>query len=207
MELERGLREFQLGHFQQNREFYRELEKGQTPKTLFIGCSDSRVVPNLITTTFPEELFVVRNIANFVPPYDPHRWRCTTAILEYGVQFLEVENILVCGHSDCGGLKALYYPREQLAQFPAVEEWLSLGEELKRRFSHLPEPERKRETELANVVLQLERLKEYPFIAQRVKEGRLRLIGWYYEIGTGRVLSYNWERGEFEELKGEQEGE
>ncbi|MEO1942125.1 MAG: carbonic anhydrase [Campylobacterales bacterium] len=157
------------------------MEKGQAPKILFIGYSDSWVIPNLITTKLPgglvEELSVSRNIANSVPPYNPRRCRYTIAILKDRVQFLEVDNILlVYGHSNYRGLRTLYYPREKLAQFPGVEEWLLQGEELKRRFSHLSELERKRETELANL-LQLERLRGYPFIKKRVEEGRLNLIG------------------------------
>ncbi|MRJ06199.1 MAG: carbonic anhydrase, partial [Epsilonproteobacteria bacterium] len=174
-----------------------KLESGQAPKTLFIGCSDSRVVPNLITSTLPGDLFVIRNIANMVPPYSTEKWECAISVLEYGVKYLEVENIVVCGHSDCGGLKALFYPPEKLEEFPAVTRWLQLGTNLKEKYKGiLDEKERKEVVEKANVVEQLERLMGYPYIRERVEKGKLRLLGWYYKIGTGEVLEYregNWE--------------
>jgi carbonic anhydrase len=191
MELAQGVEQFQEGAFQKNRGLFEKLESGQAPKTLFIGCSDSRVVPNLITSTLPGELFVIRNIANMVPPYSTEKWECAISVLEYGVEYLEVENIVVCGHSDCGGLKALFYPPEQLEKFPAVSRWLQLGEGLKEKYKGiLDEKKRKEVVEKANVVIQLERLMEYPYIRKRVESGKLKLLGWYYKIGTGEVLEY-----------------
>ena len=118
-----GLVKFRKEDFEKEKEFFIGLKDGQKPHTFYIGCSDSRVVPNLITKTVPGEIFVVRNIANIVPPFNKNdgTLKCTAAILEYAVKYLEVENIVVCGHSNCEGLKALFYPEEKLKTLPFVD--------------------------------------------------------------------------------------
>ena len=196
-----GIVEFRREDFEKNKELFQELKDNQHPHTFYIGCSDSRIVPNLITKTFPGEVFVVRNIANIVPPFDKNdgTLKCTAAILEYAVKYLEVKNIVICGHSDCGGLKALFYPKEKLKQLPFVSHWLSLVEDLKEEVSHVEDIKRKRwKIEQLNVVRQIKNLFTYPFVKEAYKAGKLKVYGWYYIIETGEVYSYNKETKEFE---------
>jgi carbonic anhydrase len=150
----------------------------------------------------PGELFVVRNIANMVPPYDQNSYsfRCTASIIEYAVKMLEVENIVVCGHSNCGGCKALFYPEEKLNQMPFVKEWLTLGYEIRDRVlaKNLDPAQREFQTEQLNIVKQLENLLTYPFVQSKVESGELKIIGWYYVIETGDVFNYNFNNHKFE---------
>jgi len=106
-----GAIKFKQDFFEKHKDIFKEIAEKQSPHTLYIGCSDSRVIPNLITKTLPGELFVIRNIANMVPPYrhTNENFKCTASIIEYSINQLKVENIVVCGHSNCGGCKALYY--------------------------------------------------------------------------------------------------
>jgi len=196
-----GIVRFRKEDFERDKEFFQGLKEGQKPHTFYIGCSDSRVVPNLITKTLPGELFVVRNIANVVPPADKNEGtlKCTASILEYAVNYLEVKNIVVCGHSNCGGLKALFYPEEKLNKLPFVKNWLKLIEDLKEKVDHI-EDEKLREWEIEqlNVVKQLQNLLTYDFVREKVEKNLLNLYGWYYIIESGEVFSYNFETKEFE---------
>ncbi len=197
---------FKKEDFEAHRELFKEIGRGQKPHTLFIGCSDSRVVPNLITKALPGELFVVRNIANLVPPYrDRADYFATSSAIEYAVLVLEVDNILVCGHSNCGGCNALYYPKEKLNKTPAVKKWLELAKDVKEEVEMLgfdKDPaEREWITEQINVVKQLENLKTYPFVKERIDSGKLHLIGWHYIIETGEVFNYNEETSSFELIR------
>ena len=196
-----GIVKFRKEDFERDKEFFQGLKEGQKPHTFYVGCSDSRVVPNLITKTLPGELFVVRNIANVVPPANKNdgTLKCTAAILEYAVKYLEVKNIVVCGHSNCGGLKALFYPKEKLEKLPLVKSWLELIEDLKEKVKDI-EDEKLREWEIEqlNVVRQLQNLLTYDFVKEKVEEGRLKLFGWYYIIESGEVYNYNFETKEFE---------
>jgi carbonic anhydrase len=196
-----GVLNFQNEDFETHKDLFEELKEGQKPHTFYIGCSDSRIVPNLITKTMPGEVFVVRNIANIVPPYEVNdgTYKCTASILEYAVKYLEVDNILVCGHSNCGGLKALFYPEEKLGKLPFVKKWLELIDDVKEAVIHIKDHKlREWEVEQLNVIKQLDNLMSYPFVEERVQSGKLNLIGWYYIIETGEVYNYNKEKNEFE---------
>ncbi len=197
----KGVLNFQKDDFESHKILFEELKEGQKPHTFYIGCSDSRIVPNLITQTMPGEVFVVRNIANIVPPYEINdgTYKCTASILEYAVKYLEVENILVCGHSNCGGLKALFYPPEKLAKLPLVKKWLEIIKDVKESVFDIEDPKlREWEVEQLNVIKQLDNLMTYPFVKERVENGKLKLMGWYYIIETGEVYNYNKEKNEFE---------
>ena len=202
----KGVVKFQEEDFESHRELFKKIGRMQKPHTLFIGCSDSRVVPSLITKTLPGELFVVRNIANIVPPYRESKdYFATSSAIEYAVMVLEVKNILVCGHSNCGGCNALYYPKEKLEKTPLVAKWLELAKDVKEEvismgFSKDPEA-REWLTEQLNVVKQLQNLLTYPFVRKRVEEGKLELIGWHYIIETGEVFNFNDKKGYFELIK------
>ena len=197
-----GVVRFRNEDFVEHQKLFSELGDNQDPHTLFIGCSDSRLVPNLITNTLPGELFVVRNIANFVPPYRVSaEFAATTAAIEYAVVVLNVENIVVCGHSNCGGCSALYLPEEKLSKIPNVKKWLELAAPIKKQvLEELKDDDEKIRnwhTELLNVVEQLKHLLTYPFIKERYEKGELKLYGWYYVIESGDVYDYNFESKEF----------
>ena len=197
-----GVIKFKNDFFEAHKDIFENLSSSQNPHTLYIGCSDSRIVPNLITKTMPGELFVVRNIANMVPPYNENSYsfRCTASIIEYAVNVLEVENIIICGHSNCGGCKALYYSEEKLKNLPNVKQWLKLGETIKERVlvKNLSVEEREFQTEQLNIVQQLENILTYPFVKERFKNKQLNLYGWYYVIEKGDVFNYNFDTREFE---------
>ncbi len=201
-----GVVRFKNDEFKEHKELFRKLEDNQSPHTLFIGCADSRVVPNLITDTLPGELFVVRNIANIVPSYRvSNDFAATTAAIEYAVEVLNVENILVCGHSNCGGCSALYLPDSSFKDIPNVKKWLELCEPVKRQilkeFADDDDDIRNWHTEQLNIVEQMKHLLTYPFIRERFAAGRIKILGWYYVIATGDVYSYNLETEQFELIK------
>jgi len=180
-----GLKRFRREYFQRFREHYEKLvSEGQHPSTLFIGCSDSRIVPTLLTDSAPGELFIVRNMGNFIPPFEPDAgYHGTSAAIEFAVLSLAVRDIVVCGHSHCGAIQALYTPPNPAT--PHISRWLDLA-----RAAMLPEvpaQEALRRTEKRSVVLQLERLIGYPMVRDRVDEGNLCLHGWYYVIEEGTV--------------------
>ena len=208
------LRRFHSDYFPLHQQRFQDLVAGgQHPKTLFIGCSDSRVVPYLLTGTGPGELFIVRNVGAFIPPYDGHltdphapdrpphsdsarQWaglHGTTAAIEFAVLSLRVERIIVCGHSHCGAIQAAYegVPEEAVA----LQAWLRLASEalLPVRSS----PEALRRTEQRVVVLQLERLMGYPMVRREVEKGALTLHGWHYVIEDGEVHVFDVQQGSF----------
>ena len=190
-----GLRRFRTEHFPRFREHYRRLvEEGQKPSTLFIGCSDSRVVPDLLTGSQPGELFIVRNAGNFVPPFEPDAgYHGTSAAIEFAVVVLGVTNIVVCGHSHCGAIRALYDPPSAVT--PHITKWLELGRDAMID-AELSEPMLRR-TEQRSIALQLERLMTFPMVRDRVEAGTLSLHGWYYVIEDGQVLILDVESARF----------
>jgi len=199
----KGAMQFRETTFEKRKELFKQLTKEQKPHTLFIGCSDSRVVPGLITKSLPGELFVVRNIANIVPHYRISAdYAATTSAIEYAVNALEVENIVVCGHSNCGGCAALYYQEQELAQLPNVAHWLDQIQNVKndviRKHPDADEAHREWITEQVNIVYQMASLLTYPYVRKKYDEGKIKLYGWYYMIGTGEVYNFNIDTGEFE---------
>lgn len=201
-----GVTKFKNEEYLEHQKLFSELGGSQDPHTLFIGCSDSRVVPNLITSALPGELFVVRNIANLVPNYRiSAEFAATTAAIEYAVVVLNVENIVVCGHSNCGGCSALFLPEEKLNKIPNVKKWLQLAAPIKERIDkehkNSDEATRNKQAELLNVVEQLKHLLSYPFIKDRYDRGEIKLYGWYYVIETGDVYDYDIESKEFKLIK------
>ncbi|WP_457597286.1 carbonic anhydrase [Hydrogenimonas sp.] len=207
-----GVEAFQAIHFKKHEEEFRELvEKGQSPKALFIGCSDSRVLPNLITNTGPGDLFVMRNVGNFVPPFKPDNdFHATAAAIEYAAFNLRVEEIIVCGHSDCGACKALYEDHSAYAdEIPHTIKWLELGMDAKAlALRSVGEGDKKalqEATEKFSVLYQLKNLLTYPNVKRRVEEGSLFLHGWWYDIASGKVEYYDPETKTFLPLISEEE--
>ncbi|GAA1198546.1 carbonic anhydrase [Streptomyces hebeiensis] len=176
---------------------YRKLADGQFPEALFVACSDSRVIPALITGARPGEVFEIRNAGNIVPPHRPDQACGEGATVEYAVEVLNVQDIVVCGHSHCGAMGALA-SHQDLSALPGVGAWLDVA---RPRLASVLEREptgpaatssegwKELVTELTqlNVRAQLAALREYPAVRRRLDEGRLRLHGWYYEVHTGRV--------------------
>ncbi|MEO7401379.1 MAG: carbonic anhydrase [Polaromonas sp.] len=189
------LRGFKSDYFPLNQQRFQDLvAQGQHPKTLFIGCSDSRLVPYLLTGTGPGELFIVRNVGAFIPPYGgSHGLHGTTAAIEFAVLNLHVERIVVCGHSQCGGIRAAYegVPEEAVA----LKAWLKLAREALLPVQ--PGPEALRRTEQRSVVLQLERLMEYPMVRRAVEGGTLTLHGWHHVIEDGETYIFDAQQGGF----------
>ena len=194
-ELLRRLARFEKHSFPRYEKMYRRLvAEGQSPKTLFIGCSDSRIVPHALMDCGPGDLFIARNVGNLIPPWDMSSgFHGTAAAIEFAVLQLQVKNIIVCGHSHCGAIRGLY--EEPPAEATHLRAWLDLA-----RGAVLQEPESAevlRRVEQRSIVLQLERLMSYPMVARRVEAGELFLYGWYYVIEDGQVLSLDTESGRF----------
>jgi carbonic anhydrase len=182
--LERGVQRFRERVYRGNRRFFQELEEGQRPHTLFITCSDSRVDPTLLTDSRPGELFIVRNIANIVPPYRrTEEYVSTTAAIEYALLALRVSSIVVCGHSNCGGCAALLGDPEVLASMPHTARWLELARDVAFPRPGMSAPSLERE----NVLRQTDRLLGYPTVRERLTDGDLDIHAWYYSIGRGAV--------------------
>ncbi|OXS32386.1 carbonic anhydrase [Streptomyces sp. XY006] len=166
---------------------FRKLAEGQYPEVLFITCSDSRVIPALITGARPGEIFELRNAGNIVPPCGRPAASGEAATLEYALEVLGVQDIVVCGHSHCGAMGALK-SGDDLSALPGVDAWLRIARpELASVLESAPDDPSLPEVSQGNVVNQLAALRTYPVVRQRLDAGRLRLHGWYYEVDTGFV--------------------
>ena len=197
--LVKGIHSFQRGFFASHRELFKQLaEAGQQPETLFITCSDSRVDPNLITNSQPGELFIVRNVGNVVPTRDLPGG--TAAAIQYAVEVLKVQNIILCGHTQCGALKAILDP-ESVTHLEYVSRWVKSTIDVKtvieEKYAHLEGDAKLTAAIQENVLTQLEHLREYPFVASRLDAGKLHVNGWIFDVGKGEVFDYEPEYGEF----------
>lgn len=191
-----GAINFRLNSFVEHRNLFDKLQSGQNPHTLFITCSDSRVLPDMITSTLPGELFIVRNIANMVPRFsNSDEYLTVPSAIEYAVNALKVRNIVICGHSNCGGIGALYKSEEEMKGLVHTKKWLELGLKVKENALKLHENDKnislQELTEKLNIVEQLEHLMSYPYILKSYNEGILSIMGWYYKIETGEIFNYN----------------
>lgn len=198
-----GALEFKRTDYESHKDLFKDLSKMQKPHTLFIGCSDSRLVPNLITNTLPGELFIIRNVANMVPNYRyTEEFVATTSAIEYAIVILEVENIVICGHSNCGGCASLYQPDSYFEKIPHTKKWLELANKVKQEvLKKMPNEEtsaREWLTEQLNIVEQINHLLSYPFIKEKYEKKQLNILGWYYIIETGEIFNYNRDVGVFE---------
>jgi carbonic anhydrase len=186
-----GYRKFREKFHSKHEVFEKLAEEGQNPKVMWIGCADSRVVPELITGADPGELFDVRNIANIVPP--AASGACATgAAIEYAVIHLGVRHIVVCGHTECGGIKALESPPEPDSE-PHIASWLEFARPARDRVlnSEVPEEDRYFETIKANVLMQCENLRSYPCVTDGEQSGELSVHAWLYDLHTGRILAFD----------------
>ncbi len=194
-----GHHEFKSLYFKEHEtEYLRLVENGQTPSTLYIGCSDSRIIPDLILGTKPGDLFIIRTAGNLVPKYSPDiAWDGVAASIEYAVSVLQVSDIIVCGHSHCGAIKELLEPQTTPEQI-MIKKWLALAEKAKQIMALLSTASSKPTlaekcaiTEHISVICQLDHLMSFPFIKKKVDEGDLFLHGWYYTIETGEIDYYD----------------
>ncbi|MDA3898968.1 MAG: carbonic anhydrase [Spirochaetes bacterium] len=198
-----GVVQFRQNDYETHKKLFSDICSCQKPHTLFIGCSDSRVVPSMIMQTLPGELFIVRNIANIVPPYrDSAEYFSTTSAIEYAVEALNVENIVVCGHSNCGGCMSLHMDSAKLEKLPHTRKWVELGAPVREAALKSVGSEDPSAlewmTEQINIVHQMKNLLSYPFIKERYQNGTIQIAGLYYIIQTGEVLAYNKETEYFE---------
>ena len=182
--------------FGQRPEEFARLAEGQSPQVLFITCSDSRVVPALITGARPGQLFELRTAGNIVPPYTSEHPTSEAATIEYAVEVLGVSDIVVCGHSHCGAVGALVRG-DDLTAVPAVRDWLTHAAP---RPSGAPEDPCVAEGVQSHVLTQLLRLRSYPFIEEKLTNRQLTLRAWYYEVHTGAVREHRVDTDTFEAL-------
>ncbi len=194
-----GIHHFQANIFASHREAWQRLAHGQHPETLFITCSDSRIVPSLVTNTGPGDMFILRNAGNLVPPHGAANGG-EGATIEFAVAALGVKDIVVCGHSHCGAMKGLL-DAASLADLPLMAHWLRHAEAtrwiMREKYPHLSGAALLTATVEENVLVQLENLRTHPAVACRLSRGDLKLHGWVYKIETGEIFAYDPERGQF----------
>jgi carbonic anhydrase len=201
-----GVHQFRRFEYPAQKQFFEQLAaKDQRPVALFITCSDSRVNPNLITQTEPGDLFLIRNAGNIVPPYSAASGgECAT--IEYSLEVLGIRNIIICGHSQCGAMKALLNTAK-VEHLPAVRAWCSHAEATRRivaqKYRGLSGDDLAIAATEENVLVQLNNLSTHPSVAARLASGELHTYGWYYDIGSGQIYQYDQSEGRFHELNGE----
>jgi carbonic anhydrase len=190
----KGLREFQTNYVSTHRELLEQLSHGQKPRFLFITCSDSRIDPNLITQTDIGELFIIRNAGNIIPPYGAANGG-EGASVEYAINALGINQIIVCGHSHCGAMKGLLKLNQLQEEMPLVYDWLRHTEAtrrlLKENYGDYSGDELLEIAIAENVLTQIENLKTYPVVRSRIFKGDLKIYGWIYHLETGEVLAYD----------------
>jgi carbonic anhydrase len=199
-----GHKRFLKEAFPARRNQFQLLSERQAPETLFITCADSRIVPDLILQTQPGDLFICRNAGNVIPRAGEPAGG-VSATIEYAVEVLRVRHLIVCGHSDCGVIRALMNPAT-LSGLENVRNWL---QHVEPAWKYVDEVERNageltRHTALthANVLVQLDNLKTHAYIQRAADEGRLQIHGWYYDILSGQIEQYDEDAGKFAALAG-----
>jgi carbonic anhydrase len=206
----RGIVDFRKNVRAGYKDVFARLALGQRPDTLFIACSDSRVVPNLFASSDPGDLFVVRNVGNLIPPCGAADRRAgedsEAAAIDFGLSALPITDVIVCGHSECGAMIALARGRDKLDSL-SLKSWLRHGDSSLRRLdSAIPSDahlERHNRLSRANVLQQIEHLKTYPIVREKMQAGQLRLHGWWFDIKEADVYEYDAGEGGFRLIDGE----
>jgi carbonic anhydrase len=185
-----GYRRFRAQQWPERRAVFERLAvRGQSPRTMVVACSDSRVDPTMIFGAEPGELFVLRNVANLVPPYEPDSaFHSASAALEFAVRVLEVQELIIMGHAMCGGIRVLMEGAPEAAQ-DFLEPWMRIAEPAKRRVLQRRPADPQTECERESIKLSLENLLTFPWIAERVAAGRLQLTGTIFDIRSGILAS------------------
>ncbi len=184
-----GYRRFRASTWAREQARFETLARhGQRPRTMVIACSDSRADPQMIFDAAPGELFVVRNVANLVPPYNPDStYHGTSAALEFGIKALKVEDVIVMGHALCGGVQALVEGTpEETPDF--VSPWISIAAAARERARKVPETERQQTAEHETIRISLANLNAFPWVRERIAAKTLRLHGFYFDIRSGTLL-------------------
>ena len=192
-----GIVKFRCDKLPGYRETFARLALGQSPDALYIGCSDSRVAVNVFASTDPGDLFVLRNVGNIVPPYEkntlPTADESEAVAIEFALNTLNVSNIIICGHSECGAMQALVAGRDKV-ETPRLQAWLRHGDAAMKLLDSAPrsmEPlARHNKLSQLNVLRQIEHLKTYPVVQERLKSGKLTLHAWWFELSRADVYAY-----------------
>jgi carbonic anhydrase len=199
-----GVHKFRNDEFGSYRKLFRKLsQEGQNPHTLFITCSDSRVLAELITQSKPGDLFVVKNVGNIVPPASvTGSTNSTAAAIEFAVESLQVSDIVVCGHSQCGAMEALLRGLPPASPLPHLQEWLALAapvrQVLQTQYTHLKShAEQVTAASEENVLFALDNLRTYPSVERRLADGTLQLHGWFFKIATAELFAFDPESRQF----------
>lgn len=197
--LVKGFLKFRTEVFGKKKALFTRLSNKQAPRALFITCSDSRIDPTLLTQTDPGELFILRNAGNMVPPYGSMPGG-STATIEYALAVLNVPHVIVCGHTDCGVMKALLHPTG-VRDLPAVKAWVGQAETTRRlmreHYTSLKGNDRLIKTTQENVRSQLDHLRTHPSVALLLRKKKVDLHGWVYSIATGDVWVYDFDSEQF----------
>lgn len=198
-----GFKRFQENYFNADSALFEELKKRQQPKAVLIGCCDSRVDPAILTGCDPGDIFVIRNVANLVPPFqEDGGLHGVSAALEFAVCHLGVEHIIILGHSQCGGIRALVERKCPNTGF--IGKWVTIAEKAREKvvaeLSHKSIDMQSKACEQAAILLSMENLLTFPWIRERAESGKIHFHGWYFDIATGNLLTYNPAMASFEVL-------
>jgi carbonic anhydrase len=200
-----GFHKFRTKYFVQDTELFEQLNtQGQTPKTLIIGCSDSRVDPALLLQANPGDIFVIRNVANLVPPFEEGGgYHGVSSAIEFAVNYLKVENIVVLGHEHCGGIQALW-SSDPTQKNSFISSWVKIASEAKVEvLKEIPQGTLKEQLDSCSkkaVLISMENLMTFPFIQNRMKTNQLKIYGWFFELDGGRLQEFNFDQKKFVDI-------
>lgn len=202
-----GLADFQDKITQQERDKFASLALGQKPDALMLACSDSRVAPNVFASTDPGDLFVVRNVGNMVSPCGDSGYSvgdvAEAAALEFAVSTLKVRDIIICGHSECGAMQAIYEGLDKIS-LPNLRDWLNHGTEALTRFRNgaalNPQLSPVNQISQFNVLTQVQHIRSYPYVERRVQAGELRVHAWWFDIAKAKVSIFSEDHGRYLEI-------
>lgn len=198
-----GFRRFREKYFEESDVYQRLSTGGQSPKSLVIACSDSRVDPAIVLSSHPGEFFTVRNVANLVPPYEKNGgFHGVSSAIEFAVVNLQVQNIIVMGHRQCGGIRALML--EQAREGSFIAQWMKIAQEAKYRVLQscdgADDETLCRQGEMESIVTSLENLRTFPFVQEAIAERGMSLIGTYFDLEMGEMFEYEKESGKFKAI-------
>jgi carbonic anhydrase len=191
-----GFQRFQTKYFDGESKLYDKLSSGQKPTTLLIGCCDSRVDPALLLDCDPGDIFVIRNVANLVPPCnEAGNQQGVSAAIQYAIEALNVKRVIIMGHEKCGGIRALMQGHTPSPSLDFIGRWMKIVEPVKQQVLHqltsCSSDEQNRACELGAIILSLNNLRSFPWVAEREARGELALHGWYFDMSNGALLAYS----------------
>jgi len=197
-----GFARFHQEHYNNDTRLYRELSsQGQHPKIMVISCSDSRVDPSILFDASAGDMFVVRNVANLVPPYQPDdgSYHGTSAALEFAVRHLNVEHVVVLGHSGCAGVRRLVEKEadNNNDEYSFVDSWVGIANEALKTSSHMDDKDACSECERTSISVSLDNLETFPWVKERIDNNTLQLHGWYFSLDSGQLEVWNENQNSF----------